>query len=108
MPAEDDILTEAGGITAGSWYANPAGYVGVQLVVAGALIMASGRTCSGVWNMGSIMPALLALPVSRENWRQKHCQRMYLIKISRAPGCRHVGGWRLSSTRAYEVLRAWS
>jgi hypothetical protein len=28
--------------------------------VAGALIMASGRTCSGVWNMRSIMPALLA------------------------------------------------
>ena len=62
MPAEDGILTEAGGITAGSWYANPAGYVGVQLVVARALIIASGRTCSGVWNMGSIMPTLLATP----------------------------------------------
>jgi hypothetical protein len=60
MPAKDDILTEAAGVTAGWCYANPAGYVGVQLVVAGALIMASGRTCSGVWNMRSIMPVLLA------------------------------------------------
>jgi hypothetical protein len=27
MPAEDEVLTEAASITAGSWYAKPASYV---------------------------------------------------------------------------------
>jgi hypothetical protein len=37
-----DILAEAAGVTAGSWYANPAGHVGTELLVAGMLIMAGG------------------------------------------------------------------
>ena len=38
----DDILAEAAGITAGSWYAHAAGHIGTELLVAGMLIMAGG------------------------------------------------------------------
>jgi hypothetical protein len=38
----DDILAEAAGITAGSWYANPPGHVGHELIAAGMLILAGG------------------------------------------------------------------
>jgi hypothetical protein len=38
----DDILAEAAGITAGSWYASPATHVGYELVAAGMLIMGGG------------------------------------------------------------------
>jgi hypothetical protein len=39
----DDILAEAAGIEAGSWYAWPSTHVGHELVAAGLLIMASGH-----------------------------------------------------------------
>src|SRR5215203_7524612 len=39
----NDILAEAAGITAGSWYASPATHVGYELVAAGMLIMAGGH-----------------------------------------------------------------
>jgi hypothetical protein len=39
----DDILAEAAGITAGSWFAWPSTHVGHELVAAGMLIMASGH-----------------------------------------------------------------
>jgi hypothetical protein len=39
----NDILAEGAGITAGSWYANPAGHVGHELIAAGMLILAGGR-----------------------------------------------------------------
>jgi hypothetical protein len=35
-----DILAEAAGITAGSWYASPATHVGYELIGAGMLILA--------------------------------------------------------------------
>jgi hypothetical protein len=38
----NDILAEAAGITAGSWYASPATHVGYELVGAGMLILAGG------------------------------------------------------------------
>lgn len=38
----DDILAEAAGITAGSWYAWPSTHVGHELITAGTLIMAGG------------------------------------------------------------------
>jgi hypothetical protein len=38
----DDILAEAAGITAGSWYASPATQVGHELIGAGMLILAAG------------------------------------------------------------------
>jgi hypothetical protein len=38
----NDILAEAAGITAGSWYASPAGHVGHELIAAGMLILAGG------------------------------------------------------------------
>jgi hypothetical protein len=38
----DDILAEAAGITAGSWYAWPSTHVGYELITAGMLIMACG------------------------------------------------------------------
>jgi hypothetical protein len=38
-----DILAEAAGITAGSWYAWPSTHVGHELVAAGMLIMAGGH-----------------------------------------------------------------
>jgi hypothetical protein len=38
----DDIFAEAAGITAGSWYASPATYVGYELIGAGMLILAGG------------------------------------------------------------------
>jgi hypothetical protein len=38
----NDILAEAAGITAGSWYASPATHVGYELVGAGTLILAGG------------------------------------------------------------------
>ena len=38
----NDIVAEAAGITAGSWYASPATHVGYELVGAGMLIMAGG------------------------------------------------------------------
>ena len=39
----DEVLAEAAGITAGSWFASPATHVGYQLVAAGILIMAGGH-----------------------------------------------------------------
>jgi hypothetical protein len=39
----DDILAEAAGIQAGSWYARPATHAGYELVAAGMLIMAAGH-----------------------------------------------------------------
>jgi hypothetical protein len=38
----DDILAEAAGITAGSWYASPATHVGHELITLGMLILAGG------------------------------------------------------------------
>jgi hypothetical protein len=38
----NDILAEAAGITAGSWYASPATHVGYELIGAGMLILAAG------------------------------------------------------------------
>ena len=38
----DDILAEAAGITAGSWYASPATHVGQELIAADMLILAGG------------------------------------------------------------------
>jgi hypothetical protein len=38
----DDILAEAAGIQAGSWYAWPATHAGYELIAAGMLIMAGG------------------------------------------------------------------
>jgi len=38
----DDILAEAAGITAGSWYAWPSTHLGHELITAGMLIMAGG------------------------------------------------------------------
>jgi|SRR5215211_6923399 len=39
----DDILAQAAGIEAGSWYAWPSTHVGHELVAAGMLIMAGGH-----------------------------------------------------------------
>jgi hypothetical protein len=39
----DDILAEAGGIEAGSWFAWPSTHVGHELIAAGMLIMAGGH-----------------------------------------------------------------
>jgi hypothetical protein len=39
----DDILAEAAGIQAGSWYAWPSTHAGYELVAAGMLIMAAGH-----------------------------------------------------------------
>jgi hypothetical protein len=38
----DNILAEAAGITAGSWYSSPATHVGYELIGAGMLILAAG------------------------------------------------------------------
>jgi hypothetical protein len=38
----NDILAEAAGITAGSWYAWPSTHVGHELIAAGMLILAGG------------------------------------------------------------------
>jgi hypothetical protein len=38
----DDIMAEAAGITAGSWYASPVTRVGHELIAAGMLILAGG------------------------------------------------------------------
>ena len=38
----NDILAEAAGITAGSWYASPATHVGYELIGAAMLILAGG------------------------------------------------------------------
>jgi hypothetical protein len=38
----NDVLAEAAGITAGSWYANPATHVGHELLAAAMLILAGG------------------------------------------------------------------
>ena len=38
----NDILAEAAGITAGSWYASPATHVGHELIGAAMLILAGG------------------------------------------------------------------
>ena len=38
----NDILSEAAGITAGSWCASPATHVGYELIGAGMLILAGG------------------------------------------------------------------
>jgi hypothetical protein len=38
----NDILAQAAGIEAGSWYASPATHVGHELICAGMLILAGG------------------------------------------------------------------
>ena len=38
----NDILAEAAGVTAGAWHAAPSAHVGIELLVAGMLIMAGG------------------------------------------------------------------
>jgi hypothetical protein len=38
----NDILAEAAGITAGSWYAWPSTHIGHELIAAGMLILAGG------------------------------------------------------------------
>jgi hypothetical protein len=44
VDSRNDILAEAAGITAGSWYASPAPHVGYELIGAGMLILAgNGR-----------------------------------------------------------------
>jgi hypothetical protein len=40
--SRNDVLAEAAGITAGSWYASPATHVGYELIGAGMLILAAG------------------------------------------------------------------
>jgi hypothetical protein len=40
--SRNDILAEAAGITADSWYASPATHVGYELIGAGMLILAAG------------------------------------------------------------------
>ena len=44
----NDILAEAAGITAGSWYAWPATHVGQELIAAGMFILAGGGSRSAV------------------------------------------------------------
>jgi hypothetical protein len=39
----DEVLAEAAGITAGSWFAWPSIHVGYEIVAAGMLIMAGGH-----------------------------------------------------------------
>ena len=39
----DEVIAEAAGITAGSWYTWPSSHVGHELVAAGMLIMAGGH-----------------------------------------------------------------
>jgi hypothetical protein len=39
----DEVIAEAAGITAGSWYAWPSTHVGYELVTAGMLIMPAGH-----------------------------------------------------------------
>jgi hypothetical protein len=39
----DEVIAEAAGVTAGSWYAWPSTRVGYELVAAGMLIMAGGH-----------------------------------------------------------------
>jgi hypothetical protein len=39
----DEVLAEAAGITAGSWFAWPSTHMGYELVAAGMLIMAGGH-----------------------------------------------------------------
>jgi hypothetical protein len=39
---QNDILAEAAGTTAGSWYASPAAHVGYELIGAAMLILAGG------------------------------------------------------------------
>ena len=41
--SRNDILSEAAGITASSWYASPGSHVGYELIGAGMLILAGGR-----------------------------------------------------------------
>jgi hypothetical protein len=43
LSGRDDILAEAAGIEAGSWYASPSTHAGYELVEAGMLIMAAGH-----------------------------------------------------------------
>ena len=40
--SRNDILADAAGITAGSWYASPATHVGYELIGAAMLILAGG------------------------------------------------------------------
>jgi hypothetical protein len=44
----NDILAEAAGITAGSWYASPATYVGYELIGAGMLIPSRPGSTDGL------------------------------------------------------------
>ena len=54
----DEVLAEAAGITAGSWYARPSTHVGHELVAAGMLIIAAGhdgsRSTMRSWSGGRV------------------------------------------------------
>jgi hypothetical protein len=49
----DDILAEAAGITAGSWYASPATHVGYELIGAGMFMLAGCGRAVCRWIMTS-------------------------------------------------------
>jgi hypothetical protein len=51
----NDILAEAAGITAGSWYAWPSTHIGHELIAAGMLILAAAtvrRWTMASWSVG--------------------------------------------------------
>jgi hypothetical protein len=55
----DDILAEAAGITAGSWYARPVTHVGHGLIAVGMLILADGGAGTALtmlsWSGGRVL-----------------------------------------------------
>jgi hypothetical protein len=54
----NDILAEAAGITAGSWYARPSTHVGYELIGVAMLILAGGgrdsRSTMTSWSAGRV------------------------------------------------------
>jgi hypothetical protein len=53
VAGRNDILAEAAGIQAGSWYASPATHVGHELTCAGMLILAGGgKWTTATWSDG--------------------------------------------------------
>jgi hypothetical protein len=83
----DDLLAEAAGIEAGSWFAWPSHHVGHELVAAGMLIMAAGHdgkpSTSVSWSGGREWDSSGACGHARVSAEQR-CMACVLVIAQRA------------------------
>jgi hypothetical protein len=88
----DDILAEAAGITAGSWYASPATHVGRELIAADMLIFSYLLVVAAV----AVLVALVLWIGARERQSPRRLISWKAATCSRAPSNRPRQGRRVN------------